>query len=83
MGTLASNIDPDEMQNNAAFHLGLHCLLILKHTSGTEIHHKSETSFCDPLNYNMFNPISIVSICMGKSIRNQSVKRIIKAHHSP
>ena len=51
MGTLASNIDPDEMQNNAAFHLGLHCLLILKHTSGTEIYHESETSICDPLKY--------------------------------
>ena len=26
-GTLANNEDPDEMQKNAAFHLGLHCLL--------------------------------------------------------
>ena len=27
MGTLANTEDPDEMQHNAAFHQGLHCLL--------------------------------------------------------
>ena len=26
MVTLANSEDPDEMQHNAAFHLGLHCL---------------------------------------------------------
>ena len=26
MGTLANNEDPDEMQHNAAFYQGLHCL---------------------------------------------------------
>ena len=26
-GTLANSEDPDEMQHNAAFHQGLHCLL--------------------------------------------------------
>ena len=30
MGTLANSEDPDEMQHNAAFHQGLHCLLRLK-----------------------------------------------------
>ena len=30
MGSLANSEDPDEMQNKAAFHQGLHCLLILK-----------------------------------------------------
>ena len=30
MGTLANSEDPDEMQHNAAFHLGLLCLLRLK-----------------------------------------------------
>ena len=39
MGILANSEDPDEMQHNAAFHQGLHCLLKLKQTSGTEIHH--------------------------------------------
>ena len=44
MGTLANSEDPVEMQNNAAFHQGLHCLLKLKQSSGTEIHH---TNFVD------------------------------------
>ena len=39
MGTLANSIDPDEMQHNAAFHHGLHCLLRLKSSSSTEINH--------------------------------------------
>ena len=39
MGTLANSEDPDEMQHNAAFHQCLHCLLLLKQLSGTEIHH--------------------------------------------
>ena len=34
--------DPDEMQHNAAFHQGLHCLLRLKQPSVLEIHHNSE-----------------------------------------
>ena len=29
MGTLANSEDPDEMQHNAVFHQGLHCLLRL------------------------------------------------------
>ena len=33
---LANSEDPDEMQHDAAFHQGLHCLLRLKHYSGTE-----------------------------------------------
>ena len=64
MGSLANNEDPDEMQLNAAFHLGLHCLLRLKQISGTDIHHYLENCTCDPLEYTMDNPILIVSICM-------------------
>ena len=30
MGTFANSEDPDEMQNEAAFHQGLHCLLRYK-----------------------------------------------------
>ena len=30
MGTFANSEDPDEMQHNAAFYQGLHCLLISK-----------------------------------------------------
>ena len=41
MVTLANSEDPDEMQHNAAFHQGLHCLIRLKQSLGTEIHHTS------------------------------------------
>ena len=37
--SLANSEDPDEMQHNAAFHQGLHCLLRLKQSSETDIHH--------------------------------------------
>ena len=78
MGTLANSQDPYEMQHNAAFHQGLHCLLRLKQPSGTEIHYTCnlETSTCDPLKYTMDSPILIVhvSICVEKSIRIQRVK---------
>ena len=33
MGTFTNSEDPDEMPHNAAFHLGLHCLLRLKRSS--------------------------------------------------
>ena len=42
--TLTNSEDPDEMQRNAAFHHGLHRLLILKQSPGTEIHHSFEKS---------------------------------------
>ena len=45
MGTLANSEDPDEMQHNAAFHQGLHCLLRLKQPSVTEMHNKLETFY--------------------------------------
>ena len=48
MGTLANSDDPDEMQHYAAFHQGLHCLLILKQPSRRDIHHDLENSTCDP-----------------------------------
>ena len=69
MGTSTNSKDPDEMQHNAEFHQGLHCLLRLKQPSGIEIHHNLENSSCDPLKYTIGIPILIVSICMGKSIR--------------
>ena len=72
---MANSVDPDEMQHYAAFHQGLHCLLRLKQPSGTEIHHDLENSTCAPLKYTMDNPILIVSMCMGKSIGIQSVKK--------
>ena len=63
MGTLANSEDPDEMQHNAAFHQGMHCLLRLKQFSGTEKYQKLENSTSDPLNSTMSSPILIVSIC--------------------
>ena len=47
-GTLANSEDPDEMQHHAAFHQVLHCLLRLKHPSGTEVHHNLENPTCYP-----------------------------------
>ena len=40
MGTLANSEDTDEMQHNAAFHHGLHCLLGLKQPS-VKFRHKN------------------------------------------
>ena len=57
IGTLANSADPDEMQHNAAFHLGQHCLLRLKQLSNTELHYNLENSTCDPLKYAMGSPI--------------------------
>ena len=42
MATLTNSKDQDEMQHDAAFHQDLHCLLRLKHPSGTEIHYNLE-----------------------------------------
>ena len=77
MGPLANSEDPDEMQHNAVFHQGLHCLLRLKQLSGAEIHHNLETSTCDPFKYKMCSPILTVSICMKKSIRIQRVQNTL------
>ena len=35
MGTMANSEDPDEMQHEAAFHQGLHCMLRSKQFSRT------------------------------------------------
>ena len=48
MGTLANSEYLDEMQHNAAFHQGLHCLLGLKQPSGTGMYHNVENCTCDP-----------------------------------
>ena len=77
MGTWTNSEDPDEMQHNAAFHQGLHCLLRLKQPSGTEIHHNFENSTFDPLKYTMgWSHTYSINVYMGKSIRIQRVKVI-------
>ena len=48
LGALANSEDPDQMQHNAAFDQGLHCLLRLKQPSRTEIYHNLETSNLTP-----------------------------------
>ena len=66
--------DADEMQRNATFHQGLHCLLRLKQPSGTDwIQRSLECSTFDPLKYTLGSPILIVSIYLRKSIRIQRV----------
>ena len=49
MGTLANSVEPDEVQHYTGFHQCLHCLLRLKQSSETDVHHNLETSTCDPL----------------------------------
>ena len=68
---MANSDDPDEMQHDAVFHLGHHCLRRLKGPTGTEIHHDLEKSSCDPLTCTIDSPIINVLICTGKSIRIQ------------
>ena len=48
MGSLANSEDPDEMQHNAAFHPGLHCLLRLKRSSEKTIEFNLKIITCDP-----------------------------------
>ena len=48
MVTLANSEDTDEMQHNAAFHRGLHCLPRLKQPSRTEIHNNLENPSLTP-----------------------------------
>ena len=72
--TLENSEDSDEMQHNAAFHQGLHCLLRSKQILGTEIHQTLINLTVHPLKYTMGSLILIVSIFMRKSIRIQRFK---------
>ena len=73
-GTSADSEDPDEMPQNVAFHQGLYSLLRKTQSSGTEINDYLEITTCDALKYIMGNPILIVFLCMGHSIRVHRVK---------
>ena len=66
MGILANSEDPDEMPHYAAFHLGLHCLLRLKRSSGKEIQSFFEIITCDPSIYTMNHPKFIASYQVEK-----------------
>ena len=61
MGTFANSEDPDEMQHDAAFHQGLHCMLRLRHPSGKEKHQNFE-------NFTLAVPYLLI-VCVRKSIR--------------
>ena len=74
MDTLANSEDPDEMQHNAVFQQGLHCLLRQIQSSGILVHNHLEMYTCDPLKYKMVNPILLVFISVEKYIRMQRVK---------
>ena len=67
MGTLANSEDPDEMQHNAAFHQGLHCLLRLKPNSRTKTHNNLENSTCDPLECKRDNPMFNMYQCVWEN----------------
>ena len=80
MGTLVNSENPDEMQHNAAFHQGFHCLQRLTPSSVTEKHRNLENSTCVPFKYRMDRPILIVSVCMGKSINTYCIIMYGKIH---
>ena len=65
---MANSEDSGEMQHNAAFHQGLHCSLLSKQSSWTEVRHNLQNSTRDPLKYKMDSPILIVSIHMGNPL---------------
>ena len=45
---MTNSEDPDEIQHDTAFHQSLHCSLILKQPSWTELHSELETSTVPP-----------------------------------
>ena len=77
MGTWANSEDPDEMQHNAAFHQGLHCMLRLNNLQGQKyiIIYKF---YLWPLELLNGSPMLIVAICIGKSVRIQGVNCKLK-----
>ena len=78
---MANSEDPDEMPHIVAFRQGLLCLLRSIKSSGTAVNNYLDISTCDPLKYIMDNPILILFICMGKSIRIQRGCQICNKYH--
>ena len=77
MGTLANREDPDEMPYNAAFHLGLHCLLGQNWFSEKELKYNIflENINCDPSMYTMNYSKFIVCRFMEHSIDLKKVRK--------
>ena len=65
---LANSEDPDEMPHDAAFHLGLHCLLRQKRSAEKEIQFLFGNITCDPSIYTMDHPKFMVSNQKEESI---------------
>ena len=63
-GTLANREDPDEMQHDAAFHQGRHCLLKLKQSSETE---RVNVCLDVVLVYKTYNTSMVVQVYAGSS----------------
>ena len=68
MGSFANSHDQDEMPHNAAFHLGLLCLLRQNPSLEKEIQIVLVIITCEPLIYTMDHPNFIVCSFMGNSI---------------
>ena len=81
MGTLKNSEDPDEMPRDAAFHLGLRCLLRQNLSSEKETFFL-EIITCDPAIYAMDHPDLTVSNCMGNSIGTKRVKHKLSSSQS-
>ena len=68
-GSLVNSEDQDEMQHNAAFYQGMHCLLRHNQSSEKEIQYfKGNYNLSDPSIYTLDHPDLIVSNFMGNSI---------------
>ena len=67
MCTFAKSDDPNEMPHNAAFHLGLHCLLNTKPIF-RKIQLFGEIITCDPTVYTMGHPGCIACSFVENSI---------------
>ena len=84
MGTLANSEDPDEMPQDAAFHMGLHCLLRLNKSSEKEIQYffwKLIITSVTPQYNTMDHLVFIVYSYMENSI---SLKRVhLISMHTP
>ena len=71
---MTNSEDPDEMLQNAAFHLALHCLLRQNQSAEKEIQYFKEIITIDPSIYTMVHPDLTVSSFMEKFIGFQKVK---------
>ena len=70
---MSNSEDPDERQHNAAFHLGLHCLLKPKESSDKEIQFYLKNITCDP-SIKMDPPNVTISTRKGNSLVHKELE---------